>query len=148
VGRRTARSYVRIYDKGVESNLAPPGIVWRIEVEAKQSHARELWQQNQSNLRRPEWCAQYSVESLISQGCSWPFGPFTEERLDVRLGRNERTTPTKLAAWLVLSVRPVIQRLLAVYSATELQTMLGLSDAVASTGKDNARPVPLQHEGS
>lgn len=148
VGRRTGHSYLRIYDKGVESNLAPRGLVWRVELEAKASHARGLWQKNRSNLGRPDWCAQYSVDSLISSGCSWPFGRFVEEELDISVGRKEQSTPTRLMAWLAFSVRPVIQRLLTVYTVDEVKQTLGILDAVASTGRDNARPVPVRHEGS
>lgn len=128
VGRRTSPSYLRIYDKGVESRLAAPGVLWRVEVELKSQNAEQLCRTSLERLSEPVFCASYCEQSLTSRGCSWPFAPLTEESLDVSTGRKEQATPARLAQWISLSVRPVIQRLLTVYSADELRTMLGLSD--------------------
>jgi len=139
VGRRTHRSYFRIYDKGVEKRVAPPGVLWRVELEAKQSHAEKLCQQNLAQLKDPTFCAHYCVRSLISLGCSWPFAPFSDEQLDISTGRTTQTTPTRLAAWLCQSVTPVIRRLRTVYTVGELLQMLELSDVAVSTEKEYVR---------
>lgn len=138
VGKRTGPSYLRVYDKGVEQRCAPPGLLWRIELEAKQQHARKLWADNRQRLSDPTFCASYSLQSLTSRGFSWPFGALASESLDTRAGPRPQSTPTKLAAWLVLSVRPAISRLRTVFTVAELLEMLGLSDVAAPTGKDNA----------
>jgi len=139
VGTRTSPSYIRIYDKGVESNTAPPGVVWRVEVEAKKSHARELWKTQSPRLTEPAWCAQYCLSSLKSQGCSWPFAPFTTENVVPLLGSASQTTAQSLALWISRSVRPTIPRLLTVFTVAELLMMLGLSDVAGPTGNDNAQ---------
>lgn len=138
VGKRTGPSYLRVYDKGVESRCAAPGLLWRIEMEAKHHHARKLWELNRENLKRPEFCASYSVQSLTSRGFSWPFGTLDGESHDVSAGPKQRSTVQSLAAWLVLSVRPAISRMLTVFTVAELLQMLGLSDVAAPIGKDNA----------
>lgn len=138
VGTRTSPSYIRVYDKGVEAKCAPLGVLWRIELEAKYHHARKLWSKNAQDLTNPSWCANYSVQSLTQRGFPWPTGPLSAERLDVSAGPRPQPTPTKMAAWLVLSVRPAIQRMRSVFSVGELIEMLGLSDVAAPTGKDNA----------
>jgi hypothetical protein len=139
VGRRTHRSYLRIYDKGVESRQAVKGKMWRIELEAKHSHAAELWLRNQHRLKDPEFCAAYCVSSLKSSGCSWPYGDLGTDEVDIALGRDQRTTPSRLAGWLINSVAPTIPRLLTVFSVHEVLEMLSLSDVAAPTGKDNAQ---------
>lgn len=138
VGKRTHHSYLRVYDKGVESRSAPPGKMWRVELETKYSHSRTLWQLNRRAMERPEWCAQYVVQSSTSRGFSWPFALHTDESLDVNVGRKTQTTPSRLAAWLCRSVSPVIPRLLTVFTVGEVLQMLGLSDVAVPTGKDDA----------
>lgn len=147
VGRRTHHSYIRVYDKGVEARCAAPGTMWRVELEAKHSHAAELCRTNYHQLTNPAFCASYSVESLKSQGCSWPFAPFSDERVDRNTGRTSSTTPTKLAAWLYRSVNPAIRRVLTVYTVGEVLLMLGISDVAMPIGGDNARPVPADDGG-
>lgn len=138
VGTRTSPSYIRVYDKGVESRCAPPGVLWRIELEAKHQHARKLWELNRGRLKSPAFCASYSVQSLTSRGFSWPFGPLDDESHDVTAGPKPKSTPQSLAAWLILSVAPAISRLKTVFTVGELLKMLGLSDVAAPTGRDNA----------
>lgn len=138
VGRRTGPSYLRVYDKGVEARCAPPGLLWRIELEAKQQHARKLWEDNSRRLNEPEFCASYSLQSLTSRGFSWPYGALVKESLDTSAGPRPQSTPTKLAAWLVLSVRPAISRLRTVFTAGELLEMLGLSDVAAPIANADA----------
>lgn len=112
--------------------------MWRIELEAKYSHARELWRKESHRLNEPEFCANYCVSSLKSSGCSWPFGDIGGERLVQSLGGKTQSTPSRLAGWICASVAPVIPRLLTVYTVGEVLMMLGLSDVAAPTGKDNA----------
>ncbi len=135
VGRRTSPSYLRIYDKGVESSLAPQGRLWRIEVEAKGTHADQLCKDHQDSLTDPKFCANYTTSSLIRSGCSWPFAALAESPVDIRLGRKEETTAGRLAIWLTHSVRPVLPRLLTVFTVAEVLEMLNLSVVAAPTGK-------------
>jgi hypothetical protein len=138
VGKRTAPSYLRVYDKGVEARCAAPGVLWRIELEAKHQHARKLWAENSQSLTSPAFCASYSLQSLTSRGYSWPFGALGNESHDTSAGPKPRSTIQSLAAWLVLSVRPGISRLRTVFTVAELLEMLGLSGVAAPTGKEDA----------
>jgi hypothetical protein len=146
VGPRTSPNYLRIYDKGVESKLAEPGKLWRVELEAKYSHARELWRNHRDQLTDPKFCANYCASSLKRSGCSWPFGDIAKGDVELKLGSNPQTTPSRLASWISLSVRPVIPRLLTVFSVGEVLTMLGLSDVAAPTGNDNAQLATLRND--
>lgn len=145
VGRRTSRNYLRVYDKGVESKLAPAGHVWRVELEAKYSHARQICQDHWSSLNDPKFCASYVVSSLMRSGSRWPFMDLANSPVDIRLGRKEETTAGRLAVWLTHSVRPTIPRLLTVFSVAEVLRMLDLSDVAVPTGRDNVRSKYAQH---
>lgn len=138
VGRRTSPRFLRIYDKGVEAKCAPPGEIWRVEIECKRHHSRSLTCNHLSDLKRPAWCAQYCVQQLKSLGCSWPYGRFTDESLNVDMLPKEESTAGKLAIWVTHTVRPVIPRLLTVFTVAEVLKMLDLSDVAVPTGRGNA----------
>lgn len=144
VGSRTSRSYIRVYDKGVESKMAPAGIMWRLELEAKHEHARELWTKHRQTLNDPAFCGQYCAQSLTELGCSWPFGKLSNSRVDLALGRKESTSVGTLAVWLSRSVAPTIPRLLTVFSVAEVLEMLKLTDVAAPIGNNNAHDPPAR----
>lgn len=137
VGRRTSPSYIRIYDKGVESKTRPLGELWRVELEAKKRHARTLWNTHSESLATPEFCARYTISSLTRSGSTWPFAGLGDTPIDAALGRKEETPAWRLALWLQHSVRPAIPRLLNVFSVAEVLEMLGMKDVAAPTGRDN-----------
>jgi hypothetical protein len=148
VGTRTHHSYLRVYDKGVESKLAPSGKMWRVELEAKHQHAAQLCLKHQQDLKDPSFCANYSVRYLQSLGSSWPFGKLGDTAPDVDVGRSPHSTPGKLASWLILSVRPAVHRLLNVFTVAEVLEMLDLSAVATPTGKDRAQSEPpALHDG-
>lgn len=138
VGRRTSPSYLRVYDKGVESKTAPPGVVWRVEVEAKNTHSRKLCQDHLSSLRDPRFCASYVASSVTRLGLRWPFSALASLPVDVKLGKKEQSTAGQLAIWLTHTVRPTIPRMLSVFTVAEILEMLNLSDVAAPIGKANA----------
>lgn len=140
VGRRTSRSYFRLYDKGVESKLAPRGVLWRLELEAKHEHAAELCRVHYDSLKIPQFSANYTISSWTSSGCFWPYKELVTYPVDSALGVKQETTAGKLAIWITHTVRPVIPRLLSVFTVAEVLTMLGLSDVAAPIGRDNAHP--------
>lgn len=139
VGRRTSHSYFRLYDKGVESNCAPPGKVWRLELEAKGPHAKGLACNFPRELKSPTWCARYLVQRWKSSGCSWPYEQFTDAPPDPAVLPKEMPTAGRLALWLSHSVAPTLPRLLTVFTVAEVLEMLKLSDVAAPTGKANAQ---------
>jgi len=138
VGRRTSRNYLRIYDKGVESRCAPPATLWRVELEAKYSHAQRLCQDHWNSLPDPKFCANYVASSLTRLGLHWPFSELGSSPVDVKLGKKEQTTAGTLAIWLTHTVRPTIPRLLTVFTVAEVLEMLSLSDVAVPIGKGNA----------
>lgn len=137
VGRRTSSTFLRVYDKGIESKTAPQGMVWRVEVEAKNTHSRKLCQDHLSSLRDPRFCASYVASSVTRLGLRWPFSELASLPVDVRLGRKERSTAGQLAIWLTHTVRPTIPRMLSVFTVAEILEMLNLSDVAAPIGKGN-----------
>jgi hypothetical protein len=138
VGRRTSPSYLRVYDKGVESSLAPKGTMWRVEVEAKGTHARKLCDSHLNSLTNPKFCANYVASSVTRLGLRWPCSGLADSPVDIRLGTREETTAGKLALWLSHSVAPTIPRLLTAFTVAEVLEMLKLSDVAAPIGKDDA----------
>jgi len=148
VGRRTSPRYLRVYDKGVESKLAPMGVLWRIELEAKKTHSRTLCQTHLNSLRDPKFCASYVVSSLTRCGLRWPFSDIGDLPVNERLGKKEETTPGRLAMWLMQSVAPTIPRLLTVFTVAEVLEMLKLSDVAAPIGKDNVRRSSAEDGGN
>lgn len=146
VGRRTSKGYLRLYDKGIEQKVAPSGKIWRLELEAKYSHARTLWQDHSTNLQNPRYCASY-VQSYLQRSdlCS-PCAELDLSPVDMRLGKDESTTVGKLALWIHHTVRPTIPRLLTVFTVAEVLEMLNLSDVAAPTGRDNAHARQLESD--
>lgn len=147
VGRRTSPSYIRVYDKGVESKLAAPGLIWRVEVEAKNTHSRELCQTHLSSLANPKFCASYVASSLTRLGSHWPWPELAKLPVDVKLGRKEETTAGKLACWVKHTVGPTIPRLLTVFTVAEVLEMLNLSAVAVPTGRGNVRAISNKDAG-
>ena len=141
VGRRTSPSYYRLYDKGVELKSAPPGHVWRLELEAKGSHSKAIVCNYPEELKQPTWCAQYLVSRWKSLGCLWPYEQFTDAQLDPAVLPKSAPTASRLAFWLMTSVAPAVRRLLTVFTVAEVLEMLKLSDVAAPIVKDNAQRI-------
>jgi hypothetical protein len=139
VGTRTGHSYWRVYDKGVESKTAAPGLKWRLELETKYSLAETLCKENPSVLTSLESCASYCVQSWRSQGFSWPADEPTGSSKNVVAPRRPQPSAIALANWLSLTVAPTMPRLLAVFSANEILQMLGLQDVCSPKRSENAR---------
>lgn len=134
VAARTADAHFRLYDKGGESGRDAYNRLWRLELEAKYSHAEALGCQAEQEMRNPEWCGRY-VESLWrSQGLLWPIPRHAGEHVPLRMPERARPTAAKLGEWLIRSVRPVIPRLLTVYSVNEILQMLDLDTLAAPVG--------------
>lgn len=131
VGRRTAHSYLRFYDKGVEKKRAAPGVLWRVELEAKYQHAEALCSQAVERMKDPDWCASYCEQQWKSAGCLWPITESNGAFAHVRIPPRAPAPASKLAVWLTHTVRPVIPRLLRVYTVREVLEMLGMEDVAA-----------------
>lgn len=132
VGTRTARSYLRVYDKGIEKKTHPAGYRWRIELEAKQSLARGLWAELQSASDAPAWCMQTCERSIRSVDGSWPIESSGNSRPLPPVPTGELESVQRTKNWLAASVRPSIERLLEFCDTDELLALLGL-DAYAQS---------------
>jgi hypothetical protein len=130
VGTRTARSYLRVYDKGVEKKTHPAGFRWRIELEAKQSLARGLWAELQSESDAPAWCQNTCERAIRAVDGSWPLVPSGNTPPLPPVPPKELESVQRTKAWLSTSVRPCVERLLEFCDTDELLELLGL-DAYA-----------------
>jgi hypothetical protein len=131
VGTRTSEHYLRVYDKGIEAGSHPQGTLWRIEVEAKQAHARELWKELLAADDRNEWYLSCVRRACRRSRCTWP--PAINAELLTPPVKEITVLPSveRCVAWLASSVRPCIQRILTVVDVEDILVALGL-DGYAS----------------
>jgi hypothetical protein len=139
VGDRTRHEYFRLYDKGVETRDFAAGNLWRLELEAKHDAARALCEHHLDQMTVPDWCASYVTSRWLSVGCLWPLGMDGERLPAARRAGKEPPTSDALMAWLALSVRPVIGRLLKTQSPEALILALGMERHVVPTPKNHDR---------
>lgn len=127
VGNRTSPKYWRVYDKGVESGKAPPGVKWRVELEAKGAHAEELGRCHREDLLDPHFCNRYLISSWEQAGCCWPITE-SESAVDVVVTKKPEQPPAwRLKLWMENSVRPTMPRMLNAFSVADVLETLGLS---------------------
>lgn len=126
VGRRTSTRYLRVYDKGVESKTAPPGAIWRCEVEAKQGLAQRLWRDLQTAQDRSQWAYDTVAEQWKRSGYSWPLTGSSRGREGLIALSAPPTDTERLKRWLQVSVAPAVQRLQRSISAREIAQLLQL----------------------
>jgi hypothetical protein len=138
VGPRTAPRYLRVYDKGVEKGDAPPGIKWRLELEAKQSLGEMLWRDFQTTEDVPGWCYASLEAQWRLSGCSWLLPRCSHQHCPPRAVREGPSDAVRIAAWLRTTVAPTIPRYLTVYSPAELVEVLGLTSLLS--------PIPSNHD--
>jgi hypothetical protein len=140
VGRRTDRRYLRVYDKGIEKKTDPAGVKWRIELEAKQDLAGELWGMLPTQPRVEDWCYATCEAHWKSSGLCWPLPSSPVMQGCSRAPEKAPAPAAVLAAWLRTSVAPTIPRVLAMYSVTELLELLGISHLATpiTGGSDSA----------
>lgn len=128
VGDRTNARYMRVYDKGVEAKTAPPGLLWRIEVEAKGKLAPALFRSLTGAEEVERWCLNSCAEQWSLSGYSWPLPTLSSGSSGVTVPTDQQPDEERLAQWLRATVRPAVQRLRRVYSREQLLQLLGLSD--------------------
>lgn len=132
VGTRTSRSYLRVYDKGVESGCAPPGQCWRIELEAKQNLATSLCKEALNARDHTRWCLGAVQRACDGVASRWPL---TRDDEVSAIAPPENTMPASIesaAKWLALQVRPTTERLVAALGTQRVLELLGL-DAYAES---------------
>jgi hypothetical protein len=135
VGSRASDQFGRLYDKGCESeeNLcAPPGIIWRYEVEFKSYRAKKLAIQLAETARREETDVSEDIGTFVSQ---WfigrnitPIWVGASDDMDWTCEIEAQITDDDASLrWLSIQVRPTVERLLDRKRADEVFDALGIT---------------------
>lgn len=127
VGDRTKSRYLRVYDKGIESNTQEAGLLWRTELEAKGALAPALWASLQKASDTRMFSAACVEQAWRRSGCSWPLRGFSKTRMLPRVPSRPSPDGERLLLWLQTSVNPAIQRLLRTHPPAEILRALGLT---------------------
>ena len=128
VGDRTESRYLRVYDKGTESNTYERGRLWRLELEAKGTLAPRLWDDLRASSDASQWCYNTVCEQWKLSGRHWPLTDSTRGGRGIPAPRREPSASDQLALWLVQSVKPAIARLRTTHSRAEIRRLLDLDD--------------------
>jgi hypothetical protein len=126
-GRRTSSVYGRVYDKGTESGAAAPGLLWRVEIEAKHREAEALWRDHQEDLENPDWVASYSELRWRSLGCSLPLSKHGMRSVSVRRAAPAERSAGARLDWLTRSVRPTLPALARAVGWPRVYQALGIA---------------------
>lgn len=126
VGDRTRHSFWRVYDKGIESGKADSGRVWRIEHETKSRLAEATCRELRKDKAPATLSACLVRSHWLSSGGSWPIDVPLDDVERVKAPPRPEASAPALMTWLSRTVRPVVSRLLHVYTPDEIADVLGL----------------------
>lgn len=126
VGDRIKPRYLRIYDKGVELGTAPPGHLWRAEVEAKGKLAPKLWADLQQTRDVRQWCWNSCAEQWKLSGYSWPLSASSRGSNGITIPSKVRPEVERLEGWLRQSVQPAVARMRRAFTDDQILAMLGM----------------------
>lgn len=130
VGTRISRSYVRVYDKGVEAQTHPSGMRWRFELEAKRDLSRSLWQSLIKAADVAPWAVECCRSAARSASCLWPLEARGTPAPLPPVPERQVPSVESTLLWLRSSVAPSVERLLVAVDVEVLLQALGL-DAYA-----------------
>lgn len=123
-GQRISDRFGRLYDKGVEAETHPPGIVWRWEVEFKRSLARRAV----DRLLRAE------EQGMTARGLVWAHfaglgipPTFDSVGSEVLSPDRSSTDDERRLIYLGKMVRPMVERLIGRGMRDEVVAALGLA---------------------
>lgn len=124
INRRVTEEHGRLYDKTVESNLGPPRLVWRYEVETKGTRARQLAMRLVRDGVHPHivntlvhaWYTKRGVQPAFEPTCyEYASQPIIE-------------TPSRdVLSWMRLSLSKTISKAIAKHGERTVLEALGLS---------------------
>lgn len=124
LGSRSSDRFGRLYDKGVESGTAAPGVLWRWEVELKRESAR-LTAGELSRIQDLELEVTGLVEAHFER---WGLHPIVlSTGFDILSPFPVQVSDLRTIAWLEKGVRPAVQRLIRSGKSAEVYKALGLS---------------------
>lgn len=123
LGKRVSDCFMRIYDKGVESDSAPPRTKWRYEVELKRSHAHS-WYHSLSRAGTDKAMAQSLVFDCFDQHGLRPiFAPgLISSTLERMYSKEEHDT----LAWFEDSLSVTVARMVKRVGHRRVMMALGL----------------------
>lgn len=129
VGSRTSCQFGRLYDKGVESGIEEPGLLWRYEVELKKPVSHSVGSQlvdwtvkNSGGVH--EAIIPFVFDWFLHRGVGPVFARTGDNRIVTEVGRRVTSDDKKLE-WLKTGVRPTVQYLLGKGKADLLSAALG-----------------------
>ncbi|HZF59370.1 MAG TPA: hypothetical protein VEZ19_12995 [Rubrobacter sp.] len=115
-----------MYDKGIESNTAPKGTVWRVELEAKKGLAGKMWNALLTAPDRQRFCYDSVAEQWSRSGYSWPLPGSSKTGGDLTAPSRPSSDAERLRRWLKTSVSPAVERLLKTHSPDQIARLLNL----------------------
>lgn len=124
LGKRVSDSYLRIYDKGVESNNAPPRTLWRYEAELKRNCA-DAWYHRLGRSGIDKTVAQSLVwEAFDQRGLRPVFAPgLISSTLERIYSKEDHDT----LAWFEDSLRVTVARMIKRVGHKRVMESLGLA---------------------
>jgi len=124
LGAASSEQRVRVYDKGVQEGTHPPGIRWRIEMQARRKVARAIASEVASSSDRGS-----TILSLLAGECArsgFVIPRCSPQRASTKADQRLPDTLQGMR-WLESSVRPTVQRLAEHLPIEQLLDVLGLS---------------------
>jgi len=128
LGTRGSRWFARVYDKGVESDLAEPQTLWRVEVEVKDKLAK--WALQEACQNWEDDVKLYSIVSRLLFERNFTL-PRTATINQVAIESIEDGLVPDIPRWLMWmrrSVRPVIDKMVLAGYRQAVIDVLGLND--------------------
>lgn len=125
VGSRKSDRLIRIYDKGLQSQLDPAGTVWRAEIQFNRKLAQLATTQALDQQIDPACVARSVVSELTRVGIVW-WSSSVGSSLKASSAQIRRSSDMRLS-WLTSQVKPTVQKLIDAGREKELLDALGLT---------------------
>jgi DNA relaxase NicK len=124
IGSRSGRLFARLYDKGIQSQTAHRGLLWRYEVEYKQDAARAAYLGLLEAERQRDYILRLVHRHFRDRGVPPLFEALGPAKPLERY--KEETTPMEQLSWLEHQVKPTVGRLRLAGYEEEVYNSLGL----------------------
>lgn len=126
VGRRVSAEFGRLYDKGIQANLAPEGVMWRYEVEIKKPSASLVSAKLPRDASPGPWIQAYVFDWFFTREI---MPAFDRTETSIVVERYVRVKSDEITInWLRKSVKPAILRLQSSGKLEQVLEALGLSE--------------------
>jgi len=133
INKRSSDCFGRIYDKGVESQLGPAGLLWRYEVELKRDLSQQTssWYVRQDQNTAP--AANFVHQWMTSRGARPPWAIDGDQvyHLGKQLAARDRT----LLSWFESNLSKTVQRAVSEFGLSVVLRSLGLQELIDAEEK-------------